>query len=116
MIAHYCNLGYWLLVLGGACNYVPPLHLIAIHDVKVSSQQRYTSLQYYVDDLEILHLPKIFTDLNITKSNSEARRLITAGSFTIDGQKHNQLDIEISLISGKTLKLGKRNYFTIIIK
>ena len=60
--------------------------------------------------------PKIFTDLNITKSNSEARRLITAGSFTIDGQKHNQLDIEQSLICGKTLKLGKRNYFSINIK
>ena len=38
--------------------------------------------EYYVDDIEILHLPKVFTDLNITKSNSEARRLITAGSFT----------------------------------
>ena len=72
--------------------------------------------EYYVDDIEILHLPKIFTDLNITKSNSEARRLITAGSFTIEGQKHNQLDIELSLINGKTLKLGKRNYFTINIK
>ena len=72
--------------------------------------------EYYVDDIEILHLPKVFTDLNITKSNSEARRLITAGSFTIDGQKHNQLDIKQSLICGKTLKLGKRNYFSINIK
>ena len=72
--------------------------------------------EYYVDDLEILHLPKIFTDLNITKSNSEARRLITAGSFAIEGQKHDQLDIELSLIRGKTLKLGKRNYFSINIK
>ena len=72
--------------------------------------------EYYVDDLEILHLPKIFTDLNITKSNSEARRLITAGSFAIEGQKHDQLDIELSLIRGKTLKLGKRKYFSINIK
>ena len=72
--------------------------------------------EYYVDDIEILHLPKIFTDLKITKSNSEARRLITAGSFAVEGQKHDQLDIELSLINGKTLKLGKRNYFTINIK
>ena len=71
---------------------------------------------YYIENLETIHLPQIFTDLNITKSNSEARRLINAGSFTIDSQKYDLLDIKTEQIDGKTLKLGKRNFFSINIK
>ena len=58
-----------------------------------------------------VHLPKILTEQNITTSNSEARRLITAGSFKIDGEKYTDLDVDFNEISGKTLQLGKRNYF-----
>tara|TARA_B100000212_G_C27381287_1_gene537200 strand:+ start:3217 stop:4395 length:1179 start_codon:yes stop_codon:yes gene_type:complete len=72
--------------------------------------------EYNVENTDTLHLPKIFTELNITKSNSEARRLITAGSFMIDNRKYDQLDIELESIIGKILKLGKRNYFSINIK
>ena len=72
--------------------------------------------EYNVENTDTLHLPKILTELNITKSNSEARRLITAGSFTIDNHKYDQLDIELESIIGKTLRLGKRNYFSINIK
>ena len=58
-----------------------------------------------------LHLPKILTEQNITTSNSEARRLITAGSFKIDGKKYTDLDVDFNEIAGKTLQLGKRNFF-----
>ena len=58
-----------------------------------------------------VHLPKILTEQSITSSNSEARRLITAGSFKIDGKKYTDLDVDFSEISGKTLQLGKRNFF-----
>lgn len=58
-----------------------------------------------------VHLPKILTEQSITSSNSEARRLITAGSFKIDGEKYTDLDVEFIEISGKTLQLGKRNFF-----
>ena len=58
-----------------------------------------------------VHLPKILTEQSITSSNSEARRLITAGSFKIDGEKYTDLDIDFVKISGKTLQLGKRNFF-----
>ena len=58
-----------------------------------------------------VHLPKILTEQSITSSNSEARRLITAGSFKIDGEKYTDLDVDFSKISGKTLQLGKRNFF-----
>ena len=58
-----------------------------------------------------VHLPKILTEQSITSSNSEARRLITAGSFKIDGEKYTNLDVDFGEISGKPLQLGKRNFF-----
>jgi len=58
-----------------------------------------------------VHLPKTLTEQSITSSNSEARRLITAGSFKIDGEKYTDLDVDFIEISGKTLQLGKRNFF-----
>ena len=48
-----------------------------------------------------VHLPKILTEQNITSSNSEARRLITAGSFKIDGEKYTDLDVDFNEISDK---------------
>ena len=59
-----------------------------------------------------LHLPKVFTELGITKSNSEARRLITAGSFKVEDQKFTDLDIKTADLLNKTLQLGKRTFFT----
>ena len=59
-----------------------------------------------------LHLPKVFTDLGITKSNSEARRLITAGSFKVEDQKYTDLDIKTADLLNKILQLGKRTFFT----
>jgi len=69
---------------------------IPIYDLKITGE---------------VHLPKILTEQNITSSNSEARRLITAGSFKIDGEKYTDLDVDFIEISGKTLQLGKRNFF-----
>ena len=61
-----------------------------------------------------LYLPKVFTELGITKSNSEARRLINAGSFKINDEKYTDLEVKrVDLIS-KTLQLGKRTFFTFI--
>ena len=59
-----------------------------------------------------LHLPIVFTDLGITKSNSEARRLITAGSFKVEDQKYTDLDIKTADLLNKILQLGKRTFFT----
>ena len=61
-----------------------------------------------------LHLPKIFTELGITKSNSEARRLISAGSFKVNDKKFTNLDAKTDDLVGKTLQLGKRTFFTFI--
>ena len=67
---------------------------------------------YTIEKSDIVHLPKLLTDNGITKSNSEARRLISSGSFKIEDEKCNSVDISIDKILNKTLQLGKRKFFT----
>ncbi len=67
---------------------------------------------FTIDKNEEIHLPKILTENGITKSNSDARRLITSGSFKINDEKYTKLDVKIDQILNKTLQLGKRNFFT----
>ena len=67
---------------------------------------------YKIPDEKTIHLPKLFTELGITKSNSEARRLINAGSFKVEDQKITDLDVETDKLLNKTLQLGKRTFFT----
>ena len=67
---------------------------------------------YTIEKSDIVHLPKVLTDNGITKSNSEARRLISSGSFKIEDEKCNAVDISIDKILNKTLQLGKRKFFT----
>ncbi len=70
-------------------------------------------INFTLNDLGTVHLPKLFTDFGITKSNSEARRLITSGSFKIEGEKYDEFDADFSYINNKNLQLGKRIYFSI---
>ena len=67
---------------------------------------------FTIDKTEEIHLPKILTENGITKSNSDARRLITSGSFKINDEKYTELDVKIDKILDKTLQLGKRKFFT----
>jgi len=68
---------------------------------------------FNVTDNGSIHLPKLLTELGITKSNSDARRLITSGSFKIEGEKYLSLDTEFNVINNKNLQIGKRKYFSI---
>ena len=72
--------------------------------------------EYKLERLENIHLPKVLTDFKLTKSNSEARRLIESGSFKINNEKFVNFDINFDVLINKTLQLGKRNYFTILEK
>ena len=67
---------------------------------------------FTIDKTEEIHLPKILTENGITKSNSDARRLIISGSFKINDEKYTELDVKIDKILNKTLQLGKRKFFT----
>ena len=68
---------------------------------------------FNVTDDGSIHLPKLLTELGITKSNSDARRLISSGSFKIEGEKYLSLDAEFKDINNKNLQIGKRKYFSI---
>ena len=66
-----------------------------------------------IDDEIEVHLPNFLTENELTKSNSEARRLIESGSVKIDDQKVELLDINSSDLIGKTLQVGKRKFLKI---
>ena len=68
---------------------------------------------FTIDKTDQVHLPKILTENGITKSNSEARRLIESGSFKINDEKYTELDVNIDKILNKTIQLGKRTFFTL---
>ena len=66
-----------------------------------------------IDEGIDVHLPNFLTENELTKSNSEARRLIESGSVKIDDQKVELLDINSSDLIGKTLQVGKRKFLKI---
>lgn len=66
-----------------------------------------------IDDEIDIHLPNFLTENELTKSNSEARRLIESGSVKINDQKVELLDINSSDLIGKTLQVGKRKFLKI---
>ena len=66
-----------------------------------------------IDDGIDVHLPNFLTENELTKSNSEARRLIKSGSVKINDIKVELLDINSSDLIGKTLQVGKRKFLKI---
>jgi len=66
-----------------------------------------------IDEGIDVHLPNFLTENELTKSNSEARRLIESGSIKINDQKVELLDINSSDLIGKTLQVGKRKFLKI---
>ena len=69
--------------------------------------------EFTINKTDKVHLPKVLTENGITKSNSEARRLIESGSFKINDEKYTGLDVNIDKILNQTLQLGKRTFFTL---
>ncbi len=68
-----------------------------------------------ISDVDV-HLPKFFVENKITKSNSEARRLIESDSVRINDKPINNLDIKSNDLINNVLQVGKRRFFKIISK
>jgi tyrosyl-tRNA synthetase len=66
-----------------------------------------------IPKLPNLHLPKYFVENNITKSSSEARRLINSGSVKLNGVQLSDLDINSENIENSVLQVGKRRFYRI---
>lgn len=57
-----------------------------------------------------VHVPGLLVDgLGVT-SRSEARRLITGGGVSVDGETLRDLDVDASRLDGRVLKAGKRRF------
>ena len=60
----------------------------------------------------------LMREKGLAKSAGEARRLISQGAVSLDGEKVESPDMEISLdrVGEKVLKVGKRRFFKIIVR
>ena len=52
--------------------------------------------------------------VNFAPSKGEARRLLTQGGVSIDGEKISDVQCSISVKSGMILKVGKRKFIKLI--
>ena len=66
-------------------------------------------------DIDV-HLPKFLVENNITKTNSEGRRLIESSSVKINDKIIKNLDITSNDLINNVLHVGKRRFFKIISK
>jgi len=62
-------------------------------------------------------LPKLLTQLGMTASNSEARRLILQGGIYINGDKvtNPELELDLSVSRQYLFKVGKRKFMKVIV-
>jgi len=64
-----------------------------------------------INEINIIDL---ILEVNFAPSKSEARRLITQGGVSVDGEKIDDISIAIKLDKEKILKVGKRKFIKII--
>jgi tyrosyl-tRNA synthetase len=57
-----------------------------------------------------LRLTKMLVLAGLAESNSDARRLISQGGVTVDGQRVNETDAEIAVQDGLILRIGRRRF------
>ncbi len=66
-----------------------------------------------IPETDKVHLPQLFVDNNITKSTSEARRLIESQSVKINDKVVDTFDFKVKEMKNKHLQIGKRRFFKI---
>ena len=67
------------------------------------------SLEYNIE----VHLPNFLTENKLSKSNSDARRLIEAGSVKIGDKKIDSIDVNSEILINNVLQVGKRKFLRI---
>lgn len=72
-----------------------------------------TNIPEIIVDQNDIHLPNLLTENLITKSNSEARRIISSGGFKINDVKYTELDISLDKLNDSILQIGKRKFLRI---
>jgi len=64
-------------------------------------------------EMQILNLLKA---TGAVPSNSEAKRLIQQGGIELDGNKVPDINATVTLKNGSVIKIGKRNFFKLVVK
>ena len=72
-----------------------------------------TNIPEIIVDQNDIHLPNLLTENLITKTNSEARRIISSGGFKINDVKYTELDISLDKLNDSILQIGKRKFLRI---
>jgi len=72
------------------------------------------SLRELEIDPERIYLVHLIAKTKLSRSNSEARKLIAAGSVRLDGEKVTDVDYEFSLDHEIVLKVGKRRFLRLV--
>jgi len=57
-----------------------------------------------------IRLVKLLVLTGLAESNSEAKRLISQGGVTVDGERVHQVDADVALKNGAVLRVGKRHF------
>lgn len=65
---------------------------------------------------ESLHLPQVLVSALGIASRSEARRLISQGGVSIDGEPVSELDLPADRVDGRVLRAGKRRFARIQVE
>lgn len=65
---------------------------------------------FKVESANIGILDLISKTCNFTKSNGEARRLVSQGAVSLDGEKVEDPNLQIEIQGGEILKVGKRKF------
>jgi len=80
-------------------------------DMQEIDSQSIIKLELKPDSVYLVHL---IAKSGLSKSNSEARRLIESGSVSIDGVRITDKEYEFKLAGEMILKVGKRRYLRLV--
>jgi tyrosyl-tRNA synthetase len=70
--------------------------------------------EFKIGNNKIINILDLIILVNFAASKGEARRLVTQGGVSIDGEKINDLTQNVSIKSGMILKVGKRKFIKLI--
>ncbi len=70
--------------------------------------------EFNVGNNKEINILDLIVLVNFAPSKGEARRLVTQGGVSIDGEKISDVQYQVKIISGMILKVGKRKFIKLI--
>jgi tyrosyl-tRNA synthetase len=70
--------------------------------------------EFNFGNMREINILALIISLNLASSKGEAKRLVTQGGITIDGEKINDIQMSVQLKNGMLLKVGKRKFIRLI--